>query len=325
VLERIRVLPGVRAASAASIVPLGSYGDGRIVSRGEQTAFATFTVIGAGYFDAVRLPVLNGREFTAGEEAADTGDAIAIVDRTLARRLFGEEPALGQSIEILEPDESVRTLARIVGIVAPVRDDLGQPAQPHLYVPSGRHYRSRMVFHVRTDPGREAAMLEPIRETIRAADGRLPILSVETLRAHRDATSTLLVMLIAVRGFATFGTVALLLAVAGVYGLRAYLVAQRTRELGIRIALGATRTRVLTQLLAEGAAVAAAGIGAGLLLAVALVQVLRQAEMLYEVRTLDPVILGGASLMLAAAVAAASYIPARRAVRIDPAVALRPE
>jgi ABC-type antimicrobial peptide transport system permease subunit len=97
------------------------------------------------------------------------------------------------------------------------------------------------------------------------------------------------------------------------------------RELGIRLALGATRTRVLNELLAEGAAVAAAGIAAGLLLAVALVQVLRQAEMLYGVRTLDPVILGGASLVLAAAVAAATYIPARRAVRIDPAVALRPE
>ena len=168
-------------------------------------------------------------------------------------------------------------------------------------------------------------MLEPMHRAVRGVDPRLPILSVQTLSAHRDMTATLQVMLIAVRGFSAFGTIALLLAVAGVYGLRAYLVAQRTRELGIRIALGATRGRVLGEVMREGASVAAGGIASGLLLAVALVQVLRQGQMLYEVRALDPLILGGASLTLAIAVAAATYIPARRAVRVDPAVALRPE
>jgi putative ABC transport system permease protein len=325
VLERIRALPEVRAASAASIVPLGSFGDGRVITAGERTAFATFTVIGARYFDALGLPVLSGREFTGSEEASAPGDPVAIVDRTLAERLFGEQPALGQLLQIVEMDESTRTTARIVGIVPPVRHDLGGPPDPHIYVPSGRHYRSPMTIHVRTGPGREAAMFEPIREAIRNADAQLPLLSVMTLRAHRDATATLQVMLIAVRGFATFGTVALLLAVAGVYGLRAYLVAQRTRELGIRIALGATRGRVVGELVRDGARVAAAGIGGGLLLAVGLVQLLRQAELLFEVRPLDPVILAGASFALAAAVAAATYIPARRAVRVDPAVALRPE
>ncbi len=102
-------------------------------------------------------------------------------------------------------------------------------------------------------------------------------------------------------------------------------LAQRTRELGIRIALGATRGRVLGEVMREGASVAAAGIAAGLLLAVALVQVLRQGQLLYEVRALDPIILGGAVATLAVAIAAATAIPARRAVRVDPAVALRPE
>ncbi len=102
-------------------------------------------------------------------------------------------------------------------------------------------------------------------------------------------------------------------------------LAQRTRELGIRIALGATRGRVLGEVMREGASVAAAGIAAGLLLAVALVQVLRQGQLLYEVRALDPIILGGAVATLAVAIAAATVIPARRAVRVDPAVALRPE
>lgn len=126
-------------------------------------------------------------------------------------------------------------------------------------------------------------------------------------------------------GFAAFGIIALVLATAGVYGLRAYLVAQRTREMGIRIALGATRGRVIRQLVREGAGVGAIGVAAGIMLALGLLQVLRQSQLLYEVSAFDPAILRTTSLVLVGAVAAASYVPTCRAVRIDPAVALRPE
>jgi putative ABC transport system permease protein len=119
--------------------------------------------------------------------------------------------------------------------------------------------------------------------------------------------------------------IALVLATVGVYGLRAYLVMRRTREIGIRVALGATRPGIVSQLLREGSRTAAAGMLAGLVIAIGLVGILRSSGMLFDVDIFDPLVFGGAALVLAAATAAASYLPARRALRVDPAVALRPE
>jgi ABC-type antimicrobial peptide transport system permease subunit len=145
------------------------------------------------------------------------------------------------------------------------------------------------------------------------------------MTAHRDGTPDLFGVRLGATLFAAFGLIGLVLSAAGLYGLRAYLVTQRTRELGVRIALGATRSGVVGQLLKEGAVTSAIGIGAGLALALALVQVLRQSGMLYQVSAVDPVVFALAPLTLIVATAAASYIPARRALRIDPAAALRPE
>jgi putative ABC transport system permease protein len=125
--------------------------------------------------------------------------------------------------------------------------------------------------------------------------------------------------------FAAFGIIAAALATAGVYGLRAYLVSQRTREIGIRVALGATRLRVIGQLVQEGTLIAGAGLVVGALIAVGLVQLLRQSGLLDEMGTIDPLVFTLAPLVLAATTAAASYLPARRALRVDPVVALRPE
>jgi predicted permease len=324
VLERLRGTPGIRAASVASIVPLGATREDRQLRHGDRELEATFTVVGSDYFKALSLPVVSGREFMAAEEQGSSQDPVVIVDRMAAERLFGEGDALGQVVE-LSAFTGPSSFGRIVGIVPSVRDDLLEAPGAHVYVPFGQHYRAEMTLHVRTDPGREGRMLEPVREAIRAADERLPILATATLTTHRDSTLALWAVLFAAKLFTAFGTIALVLATVGVYGLRAYLVTQRTRELGIRMALGATRGRVIGQLLREGARVATVGMLAGVALALGLIQLLRQSDMLYEARTFDPAILIGASLLLVSAVAVASYIPARRAVRIDPAVALRPE
>ena len=168
-------------------------------------------------------------------------------------------------------------------------------------------------------------MLAAVRDAVHGVDERLPIVSTRTLTEHRDASGSLWAVGLATRLFASFGAIALVLATVGVYGLRAYLVTRRTREIGIRIAVGATRGGIVGQLLRESGRIAVSGLVVGLLFAAGLVQVLRQSGMLFEVSPVDPVAFTAAPLILAAVTMLASYIPARRALRIDPAVVLRPE
>jgi hypothetical protein len=170
-----------------------------------------------------------------------------------------------------------------------------------------------------------SSMIERVRQSIRDVDERLPVVAMRTFEQHRDESMSLWGTIFAARLFTGFGMIALVLASVGVYGLRAYLVMRRTREIGIRVALGATRTGIVAELLREGTRTAAAGMLAGLVIAIGLVGILRSSGMLLDVDIVDPLVFGGAALVLAAATAAASYLPARRALRVDPAVALRPE
>jgi len=281
-------------------------------------------VIGSDYFRTLGLRVISGREFTTAEEQDAAAEPIAIIDQILAQRLFAGENPIGQSVRLSARDQADE-LVRIVGVVAGVRDDVLQPPDAHVYVPFGRHFGGEMTLHVKTDAGAEATMLEPVKAAIQSVDSRLPVLSLKTMTAHRDATPSLWGVTFIARLFVAFGIIAALLATAGVYGLRAYLVTQRKREIGIRIALGATRAGVIGQLLKEGAWNAATGLIAGAVFAVGLIQVLRQTGMLYDVRAIDPLVFTVAPFMLAAATAIASYLPARRALRGNPTVALRAE
>jgi predicted permease len=323
-IDRLRSLPNVETASLASVVPFGDIRDGRQVQYGNDTVFSMFNVIGAGYFSTLRLPVVAGREFTAQEEREAGAEPVVIVDLALTRRLFPGTNALGQSIRLSglgQPEE----VARIVGVVGDVLDDVFQPRTGHVYAPFGSHYKSEMTLHVRTAAGTETRMLERVRAALQGVDPRLPILSVQTLTNYRDGATSLWAVGFAAKLFVAFGLIAGVLATAGVYGLRAYLVTQRRREIGIRMALGGTRAHILGQLLREGSLMATAGLIAGTVLAMGLIQVLRQSEMLYRVDTLDPLVLIVAPLVLASATAAASYIPVRRAIRMDPTVVLRPD
>jgi len=191
-------------------------------------------------------------------------------------------------------------------------------------VPFGRNNRVAMTLHARVDTGAEPRMLEPIRRAIQAESSSVPILSLRTLTEHRDRSPSLRVVILAARLFVAFGAIALVLATVGVYGLRAYLVARKTREIGIRLALGATRRRIVEQLLREGTGLAVAGLAVGLLVAAGLVQLL-QSGLVLDDATRDPLAYTAAVAVSVVATMAASYIPARRAMGIDPAVVLRPE
>jgi ABC-type antimicrobial peptide transport system permease subunit len=213
----------------------------------------------------------------------------------------------------------------IVGIVPTLRDDLTEGANAHVYVPFGSRYRSAMTLRIKTEPGAETALTLPIRNAIAEIDKRVPVLTIQTLAEHRDASETLMALTMLSAIFGALGLIALFLASIGVYGLRAYLVAQRTREFGIRLALGASGGSMVRQVLIEGGRIAAAGVVVGGLLAAALTMVLQRAGMLLNVSPTDPLVVIGAPLLLLAATALASYIPARRALRVDPVTALRVE
>ena len=183
-----------------------------------------------------------------------------------------------------------------------------------------------MTFHLRLAPQSEEArtrLAAAIRAEVRAVDDRLPILTLRTLRQHLDASFDRWVTATAARMFTIFGVVALVLASVGLYGVRAYAVTRRSREIGIRMALGASAGDTLRLVLREGVALAAVGTAAGLLLALALGRLL--AGMLYRVSGSDPLVLAVATVLLAGVSLLACYVPARRAARVAPATTLRAE
>jgi ABC-type antimicrobial peptide transport system permease subunit len=214
---------------------------------------------------------------------------------------------------------------RVIGLVPAVNHSLGNPRPfPHVNVPLGQHYESAMTLQLRiADDADEPAMLATIARVIRSVDERVPIVRLGTWRDHLSASVELWIYRAGARVFSAFAGIALLLAVIGVYGVKSYVVSRRTREFGIRIAIGAHPRAVLWQVLREGGRIAAVGIGIGLLLALGIGQLLQ--GFLYGLDAVEPVVLVTAPVILLASSLLASYIPALRATKVDPTVALRAE
>ena len=349
-VERVRAMPGVRTASLASTVAFGGFTEGKTVARvgtagkdGRPPRVNAVTyVVGSDYFQALGVPILRGRGFSAGEEQDANAPRVAVIDEPLAKALFPGESPIGQQIRIPPPDEAApvrgtgvvtgeqgedREAFEIVGVVAGLRHEMFDKAPvAHFYLPFGRNFRAGMHVHARlTSQTREAeaAALTALRREVRAVDERLPLLGLKTLTEHRDSSILYWVVRAGAQMFTVFGAVAVFLAVVGLYAVKAYVVARRTREIGIRMALGSSPSNVLWLVLKEGLGLTVAGLAVGLLFAVGIGQVV--SSMLYEVQPFDPVVFGAAPLLLALAALAACYLPARRATRIAPVVALRTE
>jgi predicted permease len=332
VLERIRALPGVEAASLASAVPFGDYQEGRRVRRpgaetpGEPRVDANYTIVGAHYFRTLGLPVLRGRDFTETEETSPTDARTVIVDEPLARRLWPDEDPLGQQLEVPARSRGATPeLYEVVGVVPGLRHDLfDREAVAHLYVPHGSHHRDAMTLHVRVSApsaGAHAVLRRRLRTEIRSIDEGLPVLSVRTFVEQREASLLTWVVKTGAHLFMGFGLLALFLAVLGVYGVRASAVARRTREIGIRMALGADRGAVVRLVLREGLLLTAAGVALGLVLAGAAATLV--SSILFRVSPFDPVVFVAMPIVLALASLLASYVPARRAARLAPVEVLR--
>lgn len=339
-LDRLRNVPGVESASLAATVPFGMISLGRGVQRSTDplaapsnaagragTVNCRYNIVSPDYFKTLAIPLLRGRTFFIGEEGSKAS-GIAIIDTLAAARLWPNGDAIGKHIRLSGGGGTQAAQdVEVVGVVGGVRENLiGQDSAPHVYVPFGQEYQADMNIHLSVAGravGADAQLLETVRREIRAVDSRLPVLKLKTLSSHLDGSIDIWIVRTAARMFTMFGGVALLLAMVGLYGVRAYTVARRTREIGIRMALGASAGGVQWAVLREGLAVAGIGAGAGLLISLGLGRIL--ASMLYHVSGADPLVFLTAPVLLVAVSLLACYLPARKASHVDPMVALRME
>ena len=332
-LERLRSLPGVESAAISSIVPFGTVSRTRQVRPAgdhddESAVRAHQYVVSDDYFESLRLPLLQGRGFTAAETTSDTGPRIAIISRPLAEQLWPGESPVGKILQIVSGDSEPPAPVEIVGLSPGIRHQLSdQQPVAHLYMPFGQNFSSNMHVHLRLndlqDDGgaAEASLMQSVRKELRALDPLLPILSLKTYSQFRDQSIFLWLLDSVAKIFTGLGLVALFLALVGVYGVKAFMVTSRTREIGLRLALGATPSEILKQMVRENLSTTFAALLLGSLLALGAAKVAE--HLIYESqRGVIPIILGAGAL-LALASTLAAYLPARRATRIEPTVALR--
>jgi putative ABC transport system permease protein len=309
--------------------------DARPATAAAGRAFtATWNSVGADYFKTVGVPLLRGRAFTGVEAMHQTSPRVAIVDEVLARKLWPNEDALGQQIQFADKDSvevkggsATKSPIEIVGIVPYTRNSLFEDdSNGSLYLPFAGGFQSNVFFHIKFAPnaGRDArAAGDLIRRTVHEIDGAVPILSLKSFAQHLDANIELWIVRAGAILFSVFGGLALVLATVGIYGVKAYSVTRRTREIGIRMALGAQRGMVQWMILREGVVMLASGVLVGLLLAAVTGKLI--SGMLYNVGALDPLAFTIAPLVLAVTALLATWLPARRATHVTPMAALRTE
>jgi putative ABC transport system permease protein len=323
ITDAIRRVPGVLSATAVSSLPAGGGGFylGRVFLREGQPeppasadARGAWSVVQPGYFRAMGIPLLQGRDFT--ERDADDANPVIILSESMAREMFPNRSPLGQRIRSWRDENRYR---EIVGVVGDLRYyGLTEKMQNNVYVPHGQDTWGAMVLAVRT-AGDPEAMAPLVRSAIWSEDKKLTIFRVQTMerivgdQLARPRFSMFLLSLLA--------ATALVLGAVGIYGVTAYNVTQRTREIGIRLALGAGRTRVLAAVARDTLWLAAAGGLCGIAGSLALTRVM--GSLLFEVSPTDARVLVFASGILVFAAVAAGLVPARRASRVDPAVTLR--
>jgi predicted permease len=319
-LQRIQALPGVESVALTRMLPLngGGLGLGGIDVPGREAPnpdvgwSADWNIVTPGYFDVMHMPLVAGRGFT--DRDRDGAAEVAIINQTLAEQIWPGESAVGKTF--LNDDRSLT----VIGVARDAKyRSLGEAPRGFVYVAFGQRYNSRMSLIVRSAGG--AGIAPQIRTLVAELDRNLPILNDATL--EEQTAIGLFPQRVALWVAASLGGVALLLAVLGIYGVTAYGVARRTREIGIRIALGSPRASVLGLVLRQGVALASVGVALGVAATLGVTQLLR--GLLYGVPGTDPVALGGAAALLVLAALVASWIPARRAARVDPVVALRSE
>jgi putative ABC transport system permease protein len=325
VLDRVRVIPGVESAALGTVVPLtGNHRRSDITIEGLPTPgpgefpHPDRHNISAAYITTMGIPLLRGRNFSDADN--ETAPDVALINSTMARRFWTDDDPIGKRFLWGHPGEDEKWIT-IVGVVADTKlYGLDNPARLEVYSPYRQRASADMNLVVRSavDP---ASLTSAIRATVAAIDKDQPIFDVHTMQQLVDdsiSTRRLTLVLLGI-----FSALALILAAIGIYGVMAYSVALRTQEIGIRIALGAQQKDVLRLILGQGARIAFFGVAIGLVAAAALARLL--SSLLFSVSAGDPITFAAVSILLAAIALLACYIPARRALRVDPIIALRYE
>ena len=324
-VERLRALPGVQSAAAASQIPLagnmdkyGFHAEGKIHANPEEDPSAERYCITPGFLETMRIPLLRGRDISPADTS--TAPQVLLISETTARLMWPSEDPIGKRVKVGDMNRPWWTVVGVVGDVRHVGLDTAPDLQtyiPHLQWP---YPDGLMVFVIRTS-GSPAAISSAAQRAIHSIDPTQPISRVTPLENYVGLS--LQGRRFALILIAAFAAIALALSIVGIYGVTAYSVAQRTREVGIRVALGARRRELLGLLLRQGMLLIVCGVIAGVLSSLALTRFL--ASMLFDLQPTDPLTFASVVLLLVAVSAGACFIPAWRAMRVDPMVALRYE
>jgi len=316
-LERVRALPGVERATIADRVPLGvtvrSRGisiEGFTAPGGDDDLEIDVAAVGPEYFQTLGIPLVAGRVFESADDA--NAPRVAIVSEAMARAYWGRVDVVGEQVRMGEPVE-------IVGVARDTKvRTLGERPRPYLYTPIGQEHPD-LASVIAATSGEPGPVLELMRRELRATVANLPVFDAKTMAQHLGVALFLPRMAAGLLG--AFGLLGLGLAALGLYGVIAFAVAQRTREIGIRMALGARASEVVRVVVRESVTLVTVGLAIGLAIALAATKPL--GALLVGVAPGDPVTLLGVALVLVLAAVLASLVPARRAARVDPLVALR--
>jgi putative ABC transport system permease protein len=335
-LERLRATPGIESVAEASVLPFGDYSFGAAVQRegprlknedpdaAAKIVHAQYYTVTSDYFKTLGLTMLRGREFTAAEEAGVSGTAPVIIDAGLADRLFANENPIGQLLQFGADSGTAESKPMlIVGVAPGMKHDLFETRpEPHVYTVSGAGETTRMFVYARAAGSQSAdTIVVTVREQLRAVDPNLPVMFVRSFSSQHESSAQVWILRAAAKMFLTLGLAAAFVAVIGLYGVRSYLVTRRTREFGVRMAVGATPADVLRLVLGEAVTTTSVGLAIGLGLGALLGWGL--SAVIYQISPFDPITLTASTGILAAASLAASIFPARRAARVMPMEALR--
>jgi predicted permease len=323
-VERVRNLPGVQNAAIANLIPLGGMNEtwsfrieGRPEPKPGQDPDASYRVVTDSYFRTMQMPILKGREFSS--EDSEKSQRVVAVNAAFAARYWPGEEALGKRMRLNGAPEK-DPWRTVVAVVGNVRNQLDLPAPPEMYFPLRQQVEYTVALVART-PSDAMLMAESIRAQVAALDPDLPAFNVSTMNELRS--TSVIAQRIGGTLMAAFAGFALVLAALGLFGVIAYTVSERTREIGIRMALGAKPREIFRLVVGQGMLLALIGLLVGLPLALGMGRAV--SGLLYAVAPNDFATFAAVAILLAAVALAACYIPARRAMRVDPIIALRYE